>query len=499
MPSTIRSSFRVKNVENFIHSLHENENTLYIGIGRPQFWDVNASSDGTIPVPHNNIQSENSDWSDLMHLKKIGGSNISHGIARRKWQANEKYDAYRDDWTGSRESVVGGIYPNDISESKYYTVTDNGTVFICVKQGFASDGTVVPSVQSPQDGSSTVSTGVTFAVTSGLVITSDGYIWKKVSTLTASDSTSFLTSDFTPIKTYHDNPGTSDAAAADQWLSQTNSATHGGGVYNINVTSSATWTGFSGVYHIVNAKAGTVQGNATKILAAKGDGVGLKYIAVFGDNLLKNVIVTDPGFGYTWVEFSFGTGSATLEAIYTPQRGIGVDPVKDLSAHNMILNSSFVADENDGAVDLAHRDFTVTNEYRKVVLVSNPRLQNGTLATAARLDMTHYMEYTGTTPAPDVIITQDTPQVKGRVVDASADKLRVLKINSPESVAETASDPEADFANGAYTFSGGTLTVSSILEPEVKFGSGDIIYTDYRRPILRDINQSEDIKIVVEY
>ncbi len=506
MPSTIRSSFRVKNVENFIHSLHENENTLYIGIGRPQYWDVAASSDGAIPNPRNNILSENNDWSDLMHLKKINGANISHGIARRKWQANEKYDAYRHDWTGSRESVVAGIYPNDISESKYYCVADNGSVFICVKQGVAVDGTVVPSVQSPQEGSSTIIAGVTFANTAGLVITTDGYVWKKVATLTTSDSTAFLTSDFFPVKTYEDNPGTSDAAAADQWLNQVNSASHGGGIYNININSTATNWLISGNYHIINAKAGTVSGGVTSIISVIGDGTGLKFLAVFGEGKLKNIIVTDPGQGYTYAKFVVGTigvgGSGTiLEAIFTPMRGLGSQPVRDLSAHNMILNSSFVSDENDNASDLNHREFTVTNEYRKVVLLSNPRLQNGTLATAARLDMTHYMAYTGPTPQPDMIITQNTPEVKGRVVDASATSLRVLKINSPEATIEEATSPESDFTTGtnAYTTPAGTISVTSILEPEVRYGSGDIIYADYRRPILRDINQSEDIKIVIEY
>ena len=507
MPSTIRSSFRVKNVENFIHALHENENMLYIGIGRPQFWDVAASSDGVIPTPYNNLLSENADWSDLMSLKRINNTSMAHCVVRRKWQANEKYDAYRHDWSGTRESVVAGIYPTDITESKFYCITDNGTAFICIKQGVATDGSVVPSTQSPQDGSSTIITGITLAASSGLVQCSDGYIWKKIATLTTSYATAFLTAEYYPVTTIKINPGASDAAAADQWLNQTNSQSHGGGIYNINIISTTTnWT-VAGNYHITDAKNGSTTGApSTKILSVIGDGTGLKFLAVIGDNKLKNIIVTDPGQGYTYAKFVMGTagysagGNGTvLEAIFTPTRGLGVDPIRDLVAHNLVINSTFDSDENDKAVDLNHREFTVTNEYRKVVLLANPKLLNGTLATASKLDMTHYMTYTGTTPNPDDIITQNTPEVKGRVLDAGATTMRVLRIYAPESSNEEAGSPESDFAVGSYSTAGGSQTVDTIIEPEVEYGSGDIIYVDYRRPILRDINQLEDIKIVVEY
>lgn len=506
MSAIARNLFRVRNVANFIKSLANDANTLYLGIGRPQFWDVAGFNDNAIPLPADNIKSEAQDWSDLMSIKKVGIGNVSHGVVKRLWTANSIYDIYRHDWDGSKESVNENIFPVDLSESNFYVVTANSDVYVCISNNRDPvSGLVPPSTQSPDQGSNIADGIVSFAPTSGMVKTADGYIWKKVASASQADAIAFQTTDYTPVKTLDQDPGSQSFYQA-QWVSQVNSKTHGGGVYRINILNQGSGYTHTGTKQILNSKAGTeaANGTGTQILSVRGDGTGLEYIVKFSSGKVSDVIVTNPGSGYTFATVAVhgaNTTPASFEVIFTPMRGLGADPVKDLLAYNLIVNARLEYDENDRGSDLNQREFTVTNEYRKVCLISNPKLASGgALVTSLRLDCMYNLQMSAMSGVnPDDIITQTSPAVKGRVVDTNGTNL--IRVIKTESEGVTAGDADADFVNGGNitTSSGGTGTISTVLVPEIDFGSGDIIYVDYRRAVARDISQIEDIKIVCEF
>ncbi len=523
MTAIVRNNFRVYNARKFISSLlpvsNVYSNSLYLGIGRPEPWS--AIDDNPLP-PGNNVLTESKDWADLMFMKRIFAQNISHCVPKRVWSANSLWDIYRADWNGystspSNNSVtsdVNGEVPTDISQVPYYCSTSSNKVYVCLYNKKDNSGNIVPSTVNPDLGTTTVPGTVgayTTPSTTGIKYCSDGYVWLEIGN-SVDLVASFNTVDYYPVQTTTD---TATGNSADQYTLQVNSASYKGGVYSVLVPRNQRGSGYnsgsSGDYEIKNPVAGTVavDGSGTPLVKIIGDGSGLEYVVIFGSGgTLENIVITNPGSGYTWATVQIvaagGTG-AQATAILTPMYGIGVDPVKTLNAFNVMLNTTIYDDENDYSSSVDHgSDITTLSEYRKVCLVSNPKLQNGTLATINKLDMTYGL-ISATPPSgvnPGALLTHTNNKCVLRVVDSgttSSAKGIVRCVQTDFDLPATGSNEDPTLAT--YNVSGGGTYVvnDSITLPDAAYGSGDIIYTDYRRPITRAVQQSETFLIVIEF
>ena len=277
-----------------------------------------------------------------------------------------------------------------------------------------------------------------------------------------------------------------NSASYPQWLNQTYSSNFKRGIYTINVLTAG--TGYNG------GATGTVAFAASGFTIS-GNGTGLDGTITFGTGgKVQSIDITNPGSGYTFLTITGGTGGNTLvyDPIYSPAWGLGADPIRDLSAYYAIANASLNADENGV--------FTVTNSYRKIILVANPTGYNSTaLATTGTLDATTTLTVGGaTTYAVGAIVTDSVTGAKGRVVDwnAAIGKLRIIRtFNENYGIGAGASGV---FAVGS-TVSPGNGVISAIVTPTVQPGSGDILYAEYRSPITRSVGQNEIIALVLEF
>lgn len=526
MTAIVRTPFRVNVVRRFIEAFDGNDNTLYMGIGRSYPWN-HVSGDDEISTPYNNLNGENADWEDMMTLKRITTSEMSHGIKNVKWEANTKYDAFRPDWTGdpltgklkaraNLSNPQAGDRPYDLSESDYYVITSDTNVWICISNNPDSDGVPGLSTVAPDLGTDVVDAGLSasYPASASLKRCSDGYVWKKVCTVSNDEVIKFATFEYFPVKT-------ATVAGAQKTL-QDNSLNNKGGIFEIIVTNTGLLDSniAAGSYLIQNAEAGTenVNGTGTAILKIKGNGTGLKYIVDVINSSGKKVSkirVVDPGSGYTFARpevVGGGTIAPTLEFLYTPLRGLGVDPVMDLSAFNFIAYAKWALDgggTQDAPVD--KKEITVQNDYRKVSLIANPKLlAGGSVATDNYIEMMYYATCTSHTFIEDDILEYDGGNgiVRGRIIDGDATHFRFVKTRTENNegtanAALPASAPNTAFGTGAgYADSTNTRSatnVTSVDSPEVIPGSGDIIYTNYRAAIQRSVGLTEEIKIVVEF
>lgn len=484
MTATVKEEFRYFNVKNLISSLGGSD-TIYLGIGRPYYWNLGSSSDATPDFPKNTVRAVLDDWEDLMSLKRVYQSDISHAIFRETWQANVKYDIYRHDWDGSVSSVYTGANtfdatPDSLHKAKWYTINSNKDVYVCLKQGKVG-GVVQNSTYSPE-------TGTPLGTNTGMVKTADGYVWKLIARCSLTDQAKFMTTDYLPIKTLTAAPAPADHYYA-QWEAQQASSTFKGGIYNIAIL-----TGGSGYNGGVAGSRNVTNAETDAELKVIGDGTGLQYTVTYTTGgVISDIEITNPGSGYTHASVvATGGLGATFNVFLT--KALGMNPVADLNAYYALIGIELNSDEGG--------DFTVLNDYRKVILVSNP-LNYGTttISTASTLDATTTLNITGEsgTFGDDSVITA-TGGIKGRMVDwnGTTKNLRVIRTKNENGGEVGANNAFAPAQTISASVGGGAGTINTVTNPEIEPRSGIILYSEYRRPIARALAQTENIKIIVE-
>lgn len=483
MTAIIKEQFRNKYVKLFIESL--SQNNVYLGIARPYFWNIATSSDSTTQTPFSTTKSTLEDWEDMLSMKRIFGSNLSAAIFRENWTANTKYDIYRHDWDGSIASVYNGVNPIDghpdaLNYAKWWVVTAGRDVYACIKQPKIA-GVVQPSLYSPD-------TGVAIGST-GCVKTSDGYVWRLMSRVSLDDQTTFMTNQYVPIKTLIAAPTVGDHYYS-QWFAQQTGANFKGGIYNIEILTGGSGYngGLAGTRDVTDA-----EGDAEfKVI---GNGTGLELTVTYSTGgTITDIEVTNPGSGYTYASVvATGGSSATFLPIITPASGLGVDPELDLIATALIIGVELAGDEGG--------DFTVLNEYRKILLIQNPtEYGSSTILSAATASAMITLQLTGVTGTfdEDNVVTASN-LAKGRVVDWNqvTNDVRIIRTWN-ENAGNIGANNEFLVGQTVTSSSGGSATIGTIILQEVQKYSGTVLYSEYRRPITRSEGQTENVKIVLE-
>lgn len=491
--SIIRDSFRISNLKKFISSLSGSD-SLYLGIGRPQYWDVSTIPNNdaveltnSLFSAKNTIMSDIKDREDMMSLKRVNSTDVSHGISKVVWAAGNKYDIYRHDWDGTIQCAYDGTYPSSLADVKYVVINTQYDIYICLRQG-KTGSTINPSTYSPETGT------VVGIASAGVRKTADGYYWKFIGKTDTADFSAFASITHHPIRTLTVAPLESSAYYT-QWTSQVNSQLYKSGIYVIQVTNGGSGynSGLAGTRTVTDAEGDT----EFKVI---GDGTGLQYTVTYGTGgSIVDIDVINPGTGYTHATISATGGlGATFDVIYTTPWGLGADPVKDTSAVFLLVSVSLQSDEGG--------KFTVLNDFRKVSLISNP-CNYGTAVISTGATLSAYSTLNvgsivggATAFKSDDIITGATSGAKARVIDFDGiGVIRIIRTSSENLASTGANNP---FLTGeTITTSGGvgTATISSIDFPEVDTKAGDVIYSEYRGAVLRQSGQTEQIKIVTQF
>jgi hypothetical protein len=462
MAAIITSKFRIHNAQSFKEGFSEAAATnMYLGIGRPQSWTNDNSPD----TPKDTVADEFYYWDDMLAVKRIQSSDVSHAVPRRDWTSGKYYDIYRHDYNGTTAGVNidsgSGTTPATLYDANFFVVTDEYNVYKCLDNRNAAND-VVASTTKPTGNS-------TSAIT-----TADGYVWKYMYTISPADVIKFVSTDFIPVKTLGTNPGSTDAYY-DQWLVE--DAATDGAINTVVVTSGG--TGY--------ASAPTV--------AISGDGTGATATATIdvGSGEVVAITITNAGTGYTYASVGISGGggaSATATAIITPKGGHGADPIEELGGYYVMMNSRLEYDDGSG-------DFPVDNDYRRIMLIRDPyNYGTTTVCTASTLKATKELTFTSGTGtfAQDETITGGTSGAVGRITTISGSTIRYVMLRTDNATGDAFEEDE--------TITGGTssatATIASLVNPEVAPDSGDVIYVENRRPINRASDQIEDIKIIVE-
>ena len=292
-----------------------------------------------------------------------------------------------------------------------------------------------------------------------------------------------------------------------------------------------------------------------------GDGVGAKAYSrvVEATGAISNVAMIDTGSKYTRAKALItsnnihGTG-ATANVVISTVGGHGSDPVRELAADKIMLNVIF--NGNEGISANGNGYIPSNTEFRSISILKDPVLKvdsnNNTVTTESiantsnspsTLRLTNrltisYNQMDGSTPlnplaVRDIItnkrnllraksgalefVTELSPTVRntqgltnavqganGNIVYIREDETIAdpsfysVYINSVESYGDYAAFTKDDVILKS-TAETEIATVEALKGPEANTFSGELLYTENVQVVLRDLEQTEDIKIILDF
>ena len=487
MPAIITNKFRIHNQEQFVESFTESSpNVYYMGIGRPQGFTTSTrgdsrtqfeGSDSSPLTPVDSVSQEFHVFDDLLAAKKVASTDVSVAIARRNWTSGTVYDMYRHDYghyvTGSTSAVVTATSgATALYDTSFYVLTDDFNVYKCLDNNNGGASTTKPT------GTST-----------SILSTADSYKWKYMYSLTAAQQANFLSTDFMGCATN-------------------------------STVSSAAVDGTVNIVKIKTAGSGGTNGSHTNV-TIRGDGSSGKATVTVSGGAVTAVTVTTPGTGYTFAYIrnadivSAGATSLSgseLDVIIEPKGGHGKNAITELGSFFVMMNTNFEADEtaNTG-------DFTTANDFRRVCLLRDPK-SGGSAASATTLRGTKAILVTS--PSGNYTVDEEINQAStgavGKVVewDSSNNVLYYIQTRFNDEGVDSNGNLTAFSGTNTITGQGSgvtstpsssSTTVSSIAftsgynSGEIDSDNGDVLYIENRSPITRAADQTENVKLIIEF
>ena len=489
MPAIITNKFRINNAEQFSESFSEaSPEVYYLGIGRPQAFATqtrgdlrteNQGTDSAAITPADSVIEEFNTYDDLLAVKKITTSEVSFVIPRRNWTTSTVYDYYRHDYgnriTGTTTTQTANSGATTLFDATFYVLTAARNVYKVLDNNGNAASTVEPT------GTST-----------SILTTGDGYKWKYMYTLSATQQANFLSTDFMAVAT----DATISSAAVDGAISTVKIKSAGSGGTN------GTFTG----------------------IAIRGDGTGGVISATVSGGVVTAVSVTTAGTGYTIAYVrnadivtagATGLSGAEIDVIIPPKGGHGFNAPKELGGFFVMLNVSL-----EGTETANTGDFTAENDFRRIVLLRNP-FSGGSAASATTLRATKAVRFAAS-PTPgtftvDEEINQVTTGAVGKVVEYDSTNRILHYIQTRFNDEGVDSNGNRTAFSGANVITGQTSgatgtpsAVASETADQITFTSGykdteldrhkgDVLYIENRAPITRASDQTENIKLVIEF
>ena len=485
MAAIITNKFRINNAEQFVESFSETSaETYYLFIGRAHSWasDVDAQgntiaegTDASPPTPNDDVTSEFYNYDDMLGAKLVASTDVSRVIPRRNWTTGTTYDMYEHN-IGSGNAAASGA--TNLFDSSYVVMNGSFAVYKVIENDGATASTVEPTSTS-----------------NSIFSTSDGYRWKYMYSLTSAETLNFMSTDF-----IHTSTDSTVSAAAVNGALDTILVVAGGSSYNVS------------------------SGTTITAIPIRGDGSSGVASVVISSGAIASATVTTAGTGYTFAYIrsadiiaatnAGGAGSGcNLNVIIPPKGGHGSDALTELGAFYVMMNKSLVGVEGTS-------DIGVENDFRRIGLVRNPtNFGTSTVATASTRRQIYaaiFSSVSGTFTA-DEELNQATTGAVAKVIefDATNKILYYYQTRFPDVGTDTNGNLTA--LSGANAITGqtssaaatpntsssatvnGVVFASGYSNPELAYDSGDIIYVEERSPITRASDQTENIKLIIEF
>lgn len=441
MPSIITLESRLFNAKNFVEAFRETSpDRAYLYVGKTDAWDNELNPDTPIDaVSHKELA-----FADILAMKQVNSSDMAYVTPRNTWVTGTVYDFYDDLY-----DQLNDVNPEDTQPFQFYVLTDEFKVYKCLDNSGGAASTFKPTSISNQ-----------------AFTTVDGYVWKYMYTLESNDVFNFLTSNFMPVRTLISSD------SSNQWIVQDtaiNGAIHkiaiidGGDSYSQVSPPAVTITGDG-----INATASAIVDVSGVVTGIQMDNIGQDYT--------NATVAIDAGVGTP----------ATARVVISPDGGHGSNPQAELGGHFVML-STRLEDDEGGKIP--------TNiSFRKAGLIVNPFSQTDGFVYQVSSSNTDYI--VGET-------VEDGGGAIGVVVDykKETNEIYVNVVSGiPSSVGNLTGENTG--ANGAInTVTATKLPLVDIVADTTDYEArtGQILYIENREAVARGADQTEEVKITLEF
>lgn len=440
MPNLTYHSLGYNNASQFAEAFSEPQATVgYVTLGKTTEW-----ADGTPPALTDTAYTSFEVFNTMIGGKKVVGNDVSLILPRRNWTANTVYTPFDDRQANLFDSANG-----------QYIYTSSGAVYLCIENGNNSPSTIEPTGD--------------FTVDNGFIdSTIDGYVWKYMYAIPPSSK--FLTSSWIPVPSLQTQAyyGSSLNVVA-------------GSLSRVIIES-----GGSGYY---------TENTSIRIVGA---GTGANITPTISNGAITQCTINAVGSGYSYQNCSIqvigvGTG-ANLRPVLSPDLGHAFNPARELGANTVMIAVKIgEGDATEGG------KITANNDYRQISLLLAPHkygdsteISSANANSAVRMT-TGIIVTSGSDFQRDELVYQGSDisnsTYQGVVVDYV---LNTVYVNE-----------EYGTIRPGVTLRGNTSavtrTVVDTIHPELQPRTGELVYIENREPIIRALNQSENIKFVISF
>ena len=441
MPAIITNAFRTYNADNFISSFSTNK--MYLMIGKADSWSgVSAGqytegspSDIAIPTPIDTTVAPFIHHNDMIAAKLINTSDVSHVVKRTDWTSGTVYTEYNH-------------LQDDQIDQTFFVMTDQYNIYKCISNYGGIASTVKPTGQS-----------------AAIIETSDNYRWKFMYEVQQADVLKYVTTDWIPIKYLTSNDGTA------QWTVQ--QAAVDGALEHIDVTAGG--TGYT------NTHTGTAQAGGTTTIT-----------------LAATASVTDDVYNSMTVYISSGTGSGQIKVITDYVGSTKVATVSawttqpdTTSVYEIMPAVSITTTEGTGAA--ARCSSVVGGIIKKIAMTAvGTGYRSGTATLTGGGG-------TGCTLEPRIGPKNGHGKNPKTELGGAYVMMNVRLVGTEGGDFVVGDDFRKVVLIANPNVSGSAATASTYSGAEMDDDSGEQIYIEYRAPINRASDQTEDVKLVVEF
>ena len=543
MTAIVSSNFRVTNANNFKEDV-QNSN-VYVAIGKADAWSATTAdtTDTTPFTPNDHLEDQNNARRQFIGLQKLTSADVSHVVKRYDWTTGRSYTAW--------DSDDANIY-----DKEFYVLTNEFKVYKCLRNNNGGQSTVQPThtTADPVNLSDGYTWKYMYSITTAdsEKFLTNAYMPVKTVPLTvevtaaaagANNQTKILlTQANNDIKVGHrvknasgqDLGDVASIAGAELTLGgNLAQAVSAGDLLTLDfATLGEASTALSTDYTQYKAQLDSLNSNeaggierievltggagydSAPTVTIVGDGTGAT-VASADVTIASNVITaidigtstsgSSHGTNYrvATVEFSGGTPEtvATARVVIAPSEGHGVDPVSELGAFLVSLNTQL---EGSGGGDL-----TVGNDFRQISILKNPRVYNSTpyaggLATASTLNPLPALNITGGGDVTDFSVDDVITSASGAkafvaYVDGSGSNNKIYYYQNEKTGFKNFTPGTSETLTAQDGAGGSTFKATSISNEEVDRSSGEFLFLENRTPINRTLTQIEDIKLILEF